>query len=371
MQETSRRTVLKGAAWAAPVITATAAAPLMAATDVCEDDTRQWRTDGVAPGGSVTDLEVTVPEMQRKMLIWIVGGNGAVARNTDKGRGRYIHAMVDVTPGEVFILQAGGGGEAGYSPETNPHGLGLGRGGTSSFGPGGRGGYSGSGYASGGGGASAILTSNNEPLIVAGGGGGRSVRWARTGGPSGNPGAKYWGSANNNVPRNPDMPAGDFHGGPVGGGGEAGGYGWHKGSDGRYRLVATGGHGGGQSAGGHYGAVRVINSGAVVHGRTPGNAATGSAGADGPNSALGNASAIGAGGGGGGGYFGGGSGSVFHITSDPQLGGIYTSYKIGGTGGGGSSWARSDVSVLEQGLNDINGDTQEGRHGYVMVSFMC
>lgn len=363
MQETSRRTVLKGAAWAAPAIAATAASPLMAATDVCEDDTTQRRVNGVAPGNSGATLKVTVPDQQKKMLIWIVGGNGGGSSNM--GRGRYIHAMVDVTPGEDFILQAGGGGEA--------YGSGTGRGGTSAFAQGGRGGKDGSWYGAGGGGASAIVTPNGKPLIVAAGGGGDNIHHAAYKSLGGVP-KKYWGTSGDGVPQNPNIPSGGGHGGQVGQAGIAGSYGWHKGDNGRYRVVTTGGAGGTQSSGGGGGVVRVINNGADIHARAAGNAASGSRGANGPNTALGSAGDNGVAGGGGGGYFGGGSGAGARFTSDPYQGhllfGKYTTYKITGTGGGGSSWARDDVMVLEQSLANANAG-KEGRCGYVAVSFMC
>ncbi|HLS01627.1 MAG TPA: hypothetical protein VK054_06545, partial [Beutenbergiaceae bacterium] len=254
MQETSRRTVLKGAAWAAPAIAATAASPLLAATDLCEDATSQKRVVGVAPGYAGATLKVTVPAQQTKMLIWIVGGNGGGATNC--GRGRYVHAMVDVTPGDVFVLQAGGGGEA--------NGKKKGRGGTSGFAQGGRGGCDGTWYGGGGGGASAIVTTSGKPLIVAGGGGGDNIHFAKYKSPSG-VSKTYWGTSTNAVPQHPNIPSGAGHGGGVGGKGIAGGYGWHKENENKYRIVTTGGAGGSQTSGGAGGVVKVINAGAKMH----------------------------------------------------------------------------------------------------------
>ncbi|HLS01628.1 MAG TPA: hypothetical protein VK054_06550 [Beutenbergiaceae bacterium] len=299
------------------------------------------------------------------MLIWIAGGNGGGF--VSNGRARYIHAMVDVTPGDVFILQPGGGAQGS--------GAGRGKAGTSSFAQGGRGGVSGSFYGGGGGGASAIVTPNGKPLIVAGGGGGANVHNVYAKGVPDIP-ARYWGTSfSAPVPQNPNLLANASHSGKVGEISFAGGYGWHKGDNGLYRVVATGGAGGTQTAGGVGGKVRVINPGAEIHARVPGNAAKGSRGANGPNAALGNASEKGVPGGGGGGYYGGGSGAAVRLTSDPYktvlIFGRYTTYKITGTGGGGSSWARQDVMVMEQSLYTQNDDPDLARCGYVAVSFMC
>ena len=186
----SRRKVVAGAAWAAPVVAASAAVPAFASSTVCEwEETVAYSANGAASGAKGT-ASFVVPALVDKIKFEVVGGAGGT--NYDDmaaGSGAKITGIIEVKPGQTVQLIGAAGG-IGNGPLTAAEGgEGYGNGGSSNLpnpipssimqqvntiwpanSPLKRITYSASG------GGSSALVINGTPVAVAGGGGGAGIR---------------------------------------------------------------------------------------------------------------------------------------------------------------------------------------------------
>ena len=196
----SRRKVVAGAAWAAPVVAASAVVPAFASSTECEyASTPKFNISG-QPSGDKNTVKFTVPARVDKIKFEVAGGAGGGSNQVAGGSGALVTGEISVTEGQVIELVAASGGVAYLesvkgvdSPalwQTRPAtgGKGYGNGGdvnaqavpsdakalVDANWPGAsdmkRALYGGSG-----GGSSALLI-NNVPVAVAGGGGGAGIR---------------------------------------------------------------------------------------------------------------------------------------------------------------------------------------------------
>ena len=196
----SRRKVVAGAAWAAPVVAASAVVPAFASSTECEyASTPKFNISG-QPSGDKNTVKFTVPARVDKIRFEVAGGAGGGSNQVAGGSGALVTGEISVTEGQVIELVAASGGVAYLesvkgvdSPalwQTRPAtgGKGYGNGGdvneqavpadakamVDANWPGAsdmkRALYGGSG-----GGSSALLI-NNVPVAVAGGGGGAGIR---------------------------------------------------------------------------------------------------------------------------------------------------------------------------------------------------
>ena len=195
----SRRKVVAGAAWAAPVVAASAAVPAFASSTVCDwESTAAYTAEGTSAGAKGTQSFV-VPALVDKIKFEVVGGAGGT--NYDDiaaGSGAKITGIIEVKEGQTVQLigAAGGIGNGPLSPAEG--GEGYGNGGSSNLptpipasvmqrvnaiwpadstlkrii------------YSASGGGSSALVI-NGTPVAVAGGGGGAG--FVNSGGANNNP----------------------------------------------------------------------------------------------------------------------------------------------------------------------------------------
>ena len=202
----SRRKVVAGAAWAAPVVAASAAVPAFASSTECEwESTAAYTAEGNASGAKGTQSFV-VPPLVDKIKFEVVGGAGGT--NYDDiaaGSGAKITGIIEVKPGQTVQLigAAGGIGNGPLSPAEG--GEGYGNGGSSNLptpipssvmqrvnavwpadsalkrii------------YSASGGGSSALVI-NGTPVAVAGGGGGAG--FVNSGGANNEPDKKFPGA---------------------------------------------------------------------------------------------------------------------------------------------------------------------------------
>ena len=125
----SRRKVVAGAAWAAPVVAASAAVPAFASSTECEwESTAAYTAEGNASGAKGTQSFV-VPPLVDKIKFEVVGGAGGT--NYDDiaaGSGAKITGIIEVKPGQTVQLigAAGGIGKGPLSPAEGGEGYGNG-----------------------------------------------------------------------------------------------------------------------------------------------------------------------------------------------------------------------------------------------------
>ena len=107
----SRRKVVAGAAWAAPVVAASAAVPAFASSTECEwESTAAYTAEGNASGAKGTQSFV-VPPLVDKIKFEVVGGAGGT--NYDDiaaGSGAKITGIIEVKPGQTVQLVGAAGG---------------------------------------------------------------------------------------------------------------------------------------------------------------------------------------------------------------------------------------------------------------------
>lgn len=182
----SRRKVVAGAAWAAPVVAASAAVPAFASSTVCDwESTAAYTAEGTSAGGKGT-TSFTVPALVDKIKFEVVGGAGGT--NYDDiaaGSGAKITGIIEVKEGQTVQLIGAAGGIGNGPLSSAEGGEGYGNGGSSNL----------STpipasvmqrvnavwsadsslkriiYSASGGGSSALVI-NGTPVAVAGGGGG-------------------------------------------------------------------------------------------------------------------------------------------------------------------------------------------------------
>ena len=196
----SRRKVVAGAAWAAPVVAASAAVPAFASSTVCEyADAPKFNISG-QPSGAKDTVKFTVPAKVDKIRFEVAGGAGGGSNQVAGGSGALVTGEIPVKEGQVIELVAAAGGVAYLASEpgvdsgaiwqTRPAtgGKGYGNGGDVNeqpvpadakarvdaiwSGPSDMKRYL---YGGSGGGSSALVI-DGTPVAVAGGGGGAGIR---------------------------------------------------------------------------------------------------------------------------------------------------------------------------------------------------
>lgn len=125
----SRRKVVAGAAWAAPVVAASAAVPAFASSTECEwESTAAYTAEGTSAGAKST-VSFTVPALVDKIQFEVVGGAGGTNyADIAAGSGAKITGIIEVKEGQTVQLvgAAGGIGNGPLSPADGGEGYGNG-----------------------------------------------------------------------------------------------------------------------------------------------------------------------------------------------------------------------------------------------------
>ncbi|WP_314415517.1 hypothetical protein [Rothia mucilaginosa] len=281
----SRRKVVAGAAWAAPVVAASAAVPAFASSTVCEwESSAAYSTAGTTAGAKGTTSFV-VPALVDKIKFEVVGGAGGT--NYDDmaaGSGAKITGEISVRAGQTVQLVGAAGG-IGNGPLTAAEGgEGYGNGGSSNLpnpipssvmqqvntiwpanSPLKRVTYSASG------GGSSALVIDGTPIAVAGGGGGAG--FINNGGANNNPQYMEPGAVTaswqwpSGAKRNGNIIFGSTGGSADGASGSAGleGFGIYD-ADSSIRETVEAGEGGANGIGGNGGAKTALHTGKSPNG---------------------------------------------------------------------------------------------------------
>lgn len=182
----SRRKVVTGVAWSAPVIVASSAVPAFAASPTCEWDGRAAYSAFGTNTGAKTVQEFTIPAKVEKIRFEIIGGaGGAQYPDVPAGSGAKVTGTIAVSEGQVVQIVAAAGGVGNMALTPSIGGEGYGNGGSSSLAspiPSGiisrvneRWSVTSSNkritYSASGGGSSALLV-DGTVMVIAGGGGG-------------------------------------------------------------------------------------------------------------------------------------------------------------------------------------------------------
>ena len=113
----SRRKVVAGAAWAAPVVAASAAVPAFASSTECEwNSTENYSISG-QPSGARDTLKITIPAKVDKLRFEVAGGAGGGSAQVAGGSGALVTGEIPVKAGQVIELVAAAGGVAYLAPE--------------------------------------------------------------------------------------------------------------------------------------------------------------------------------------------------------------------------------------------------------------
>ena len=113
----SRRKVVAGAAWAAPVVAASAAVPAFASSTECEwNSTENYSISG-QPSGARDTLKITIPAKVDKLRFEVAGGAGGGSNQVAGGSGALVTGVIPVKEGQVVELVAAAGGVAYLASE--------------------------------------------------------------------------------------------------------------------------------------------------------------------------------------------------------------------------------------------------------------
>ena len=113
----SRRKVVAGAAWAAPVVAASAAVPAFASSTECEwNSTENYSISG-QPSGARDTLKFTIPAKVDKLRFEVAGGAGGGSAQVAGGSGALVTGEIPVKAGQVVELVAAAGGVAYLASE--------------------------------------------------------------------------------------------------------------------------------------------------------------------------------------------------------------------------------------------------------------
>ena len=113
----SRRKVVAGAAWAAPVVAASAAVPAFASSTECDwNSTENYSISG-QPSGARDTLKFTIPAKVDKLRFEVAGGAGGGSNQVAGGSGALVTGELPVKEGQVIELVAAAGGVAYLAPE--------------------------------------------------------------------------------------------------------------------------------------------------------------------------------------------------------------------------------------------------------------
>lgn len=403
-----RRTLVRGAAWSAPVIAASSVVPAYA-TATCDDPSGSayfGLPSTTSPNGS--NGQFTVPNGVYQLTVTIAGapggsrfadnsGAGQAGINRGGGSGAVITAVVPVNPGDDLRIRLGQGGGSSWvrfafdsvddwDEANQPAGNALPRatGGGSNYGAGGDAGTVDTTannwlLGGGGGGASALFLqgSQGSPLLVAGGGGGASASGSFANGEN------HATVATQSSPAGAGgaIPPGTYPSGAGAAGGTPPAYYATRGSNWTELEGGVGGPGSTSGSGGTGGqpdsslsATRgVINAGSSAGGGGNRDGGTGAGAAINVSFAGTQLRSATSGGGGGGGVKGGGGAAAGAMNWTPN-----DSYSVyGAAGGGGGSYVGPGVQVLDstellaitRAQFNVGNPNRVG--GYVSISWSC
>ena len=113
----SRRKVVAGAAWAAPVVAASAAVPAFASSTECEYSSAPKFNISGQPSGAKDTVKFTVPAKVDKIRFEVAGGAGGGSAQVAGGSGALVTGEMPVKEGQVVELVAAAGGVAYLASE--------------------------------------------------------------------------------------------------------------------------------------------------------------------------------------------------------------------------------------------------------------
>ena len=113
----SRRKVVAGAAWAAPVVAASAAVPAFASSTECEYSSAPKFNISGQPSGAKDTVKFTVPAKVDKIKFEVAGGAGGGSAQVAGGSGALVTGVIPVKEGQVIELVAASGGVAYLASE--------------------------------------------------------------------------------------------------------------------------------------------------------------------------------------------------------------------------------------------------------------
>ena len=108
----SRRKVVAGAAWAAPVVAASAAVPAFASSTECEYSSAPKFNISGQPSGAKDTVKFTIPANVDKLRFEVAGGAGGGSNQVAGGSGALVTGEIPVKAGQVIELVAAAGGVA-------------------------------------------------------------------------------------------------------------------------------------------------------------------------------------------------------------------------------------------------------------------
>lgn len=124
MSHISRRKVVKGAAWATPVIAASSVVPTFASSVDCTFAENAYASARGMSNYERVEEEFTVPAGTHKLRFELTGGaGGTYEKGLDGGSGAKVSGIVEVKPYQTVKIIAGGGGS--FAPEYYPSGEGY------------------------------------------------------------------------------------------------------------------------------------------------------------------------------------------------------------------------------------------------------
>ena len=113
----SRRKVVAGAAWAAPVVAASAAVPAFASSTECEYSSAPKFNISGQPSGAKDTIKFTIPANVDKLRFEVAGGAGGGSAQVAGGSGALVTGEIPVKAGQVVELVAAAGGVAYLASE--------------------------------------------------------------------------------------------------------------------------------------------------------------------------------------------------------------------------------------------------------------
>ena len=113
----SRRKVVAGAAWAAPVVAASAVVPAFASSTECEYSSAPKFNISGQPSGAKDTVKFTVPAKVDKIKFEVAGGAGGGSAQVAGGSGALVTGVIPVKEGQVIELVAASGGVAYLASE--------------------------------------------------------------------------------------------------------------------------------------------------------------------------------------------------------------------------------------------------------------
>ena len=109
----SRRKVVAGAAWAAPVVAASAAVPAFAASsEPCKYAAAPKFNISGQPSGAKDTVKFTIPAKVDSIRFEVAGGAGGGSNQVPGGSGALVTGEIPVKEGQVIELVAASGGVA-------------------------------------------------------------------------------------------------------------------------------------------------------------------------------------------------------------------------------------------------------------------